>query len=69
MDDRSEAQATLSGSDSAHSDASAQLEHLLTDEHVQESQRTMLELNSILLIVMIGLAALFTVAAFLLCSS
>lgn len=66
MDDRSERQATLSGVDSTHSNASAELEHLLTGEHSQRSQPTMLELNSILLIVMIGLAVLFTAAAFLL---
>ena len=69
MDDRSERQVILSVVDSTHSNASAELEHLLTGEQSQQSQPTMLELNSILLIVMIGLAALFTAAVFLLCLS
>ena len=69
MDDRSERQATLSGVDSTRSNASAELEHLLTGEHLQQPEPTLLELNSVLVIVMAGLAVIFTAAAFLLCSS
>jgi hypothetical protein len=69
MGDRSERQATLSGVDSTHSNAPAEPGHLSSGEHSQQSQPTMLELNSVLLIVMGGLAALFTAMAFLLCLS
>ena len=47
MGDRSERQVTLSAVDSTHSNASAEPGHLLSGEHSQQSQPTMLELNSV----------------------
>jgi hypothetical protein len=69
MDDRSERQITLPVVESTHSNACAEPVHLLSDEDSQQSLPTMLELNTILLIVMAGVAAFFTAAAFLLCLS
>jgi len=65
MDSRFEAPNTAAEIDAAYARMYGP-SSIQADEHPPQAQPTLLELNSVLLIVMGGLGALFTAAAFLL---